>query len=212
VSSYDLLDITSDSSENIYTAGSIWQENTEFTDYFVTKYDSSGNQTWFAVYNGDGNQNDYSQAITVDNNGFVYVTGTSNNLDSQDCATLKYNSLGVLQWQARYDGPDGGHDGCGAIAVDTTGNVYVTGYTNVLYNDIYSSDYLTIKYNSDGELLWDETYHMAGGEGTASGMVIDSTGNIFVTGSYSYDGNTDYVTVNTIPTEKSSRMQAWRRR
>jgi hypothetical protein len=54
-----------------------------------------------------------------------------------------YSSDGVRQWVMRYDGPGKWMDHARAIAVDTNGNVYVTGS---IYNAAFNSDYATIKY------------------------------------------------------------------
>jgi hypothetical protein len=84
-------------------------------------------------YDGVGHGSDLAFAIAVDGAGNVYVTGGSqvdaNNLS--DIRTLKYNSAGVLQWSARYAGAPYDNDEAHAIALDGSGNVYVTGYINL---------------------------------------------------------------------------------
>jgi len=53
------------------------------------------NQEWVARYNGPDNWDDWATAIAVDNNGNVYVTGTSLSLrTSSDYATIKYSQPG----------------------------------------------------------------------------------------------------------------------
>ena len=88
-------------------------------------------QQWVAVYNG-GNGSDIAYAIAVDGSGNVYVTGFSVgrgscNIACNDYATIKYDSSGNQQWVARYNGPANDDDHATAIAVDASGNVYVTG-------------------------------------------------------------------------------------
>ena len=101
-------------------------------------------QEWVKRYDGPGKWEDWACAIDVDTNGNVYVTGTSEGADySADPATIKYNSAGVRQWNRRYNGPGKGFDYATDIAVDTDGNVYVTGES---YNAACNSDYATIKY------------------------------------------------------------------
>ena len=77
--------------------------------------------------------------MAVDGSGSAYVTGRS----GSDYATIKYNSAGQQQWVARYDGPDNSNDVAGGIAVDESGNVYVTGSSYGLSTD---QDYATVKY------------------------------------------------------------------
>jgi hypothetical protein len=61
-----------------------------------------------------------------------------------------------LEWLARYESPAAGEDVGNAIAVDSSGNVYVAGYTRV--SSWGTGDYLTIKYRPDGTLAWVRTY------------------------------------------------------
>src|SRR4029453_19167782 len=77
--------------------------------------------------------------------GNVYVTGTSHGgLGAyDDYATIKYNSLGDTLWVQRYNGPGNAGDAATSIAVDGSGNVYVTGYSA----GNGQMDYATIKYS-----------------------------------------------------------------
>src|SRR5437867_2908858 len=87
----------------------------------------------------------------------VYVTGESFGSGTRwDYATIKYNSAGREQWVARYNGPNNGDDGAEGIAVDGSGNAYVTGVSR---NADGFSDYVTIKYNSAGQELWVARYY-----------------------------------------------------
>jgi len=105
-------------------------------------------QIWVARYNGPGNGEDGAHAIAVDNAGNVYVTGPSPGYDTYiDYATVKYNSSGVEQWVARYDGPAIYDDYATVIAVDAAGNAYVTGPSEGCGT---WQDYATVKYSSMG--------------------------------------------------------------
>jgi len=106
-------------------------------------------EEWVARYNGPGNYHDYAEAIAVDSSGNVYVTGRSDGSGANfDYATIKYDSAGNGIWVRRYNGPGDGHDYAKDIAVDSSGNVYVTGRSVGIWTD---DDYLTIKYHSAGD-------------------------------------------------------------
>jgi hypothetical protein len=80
----------------------------------------------------------------VDGSGNVYVTGGSvGSGPGQDYATIKYYANGDTAWVRRYNGPGDNSDGASAVAVDGSGNVYVTGGS---VGDGTGGDFATIKY------------------------------------------------------------------
>src|SRR6266498_373634 len=90
-----------------------------------------------------------------------------------------------------------------ALAVDTSGNVYVTGSS---YGANGLADYATIKYRSSGETLWVQRYNGPGDNwDAATELVLDSSGNVYVTG-HSYGSDFfDYITVKY----DSAGVQQW---
>ena len=122
----DAVAIASDSSGNVYVTGVSLGSGTGLFDYATIKYDSAGQEQWVARYSLPAS--DLAVAIAVDGSGNVYVTGRSTGLGTfPDYATVKYDSAGQEQWVARYNGPGNGGDFANGIAVDASGNVYVTG-------------------------------------------------------------------------------------
>lgn len=116
---------------------------------FAAEVNTQVSQQWLSSYNGPGNSGDQGSAVTIDASGNVYVTGSSSGSGtSNDYATIKYNSSGVQQWVARYNGPGNSNDAANSIAVDGSGNVYVTGYSTGSGTGL---DYAAIKYH-DGAL------------------------------------------------------------
>ncbi len=179
---------------NVYVTGSSEGIGTLY-DYVTIKYNTSGSTDWIVRYNGPGNGDDEAWAVFVDDDGNVYVTGYSVGLGTEpDYLTIKYNSSGEEQWVARYNGPGNVVDKAGRIAVDDSGNVYVTGYS---VGSGTESDYATVKYNSSGVEQWVARYNSSSNSyDSAIDIVIDNSGNVYVTGTcwHASTGN-DYVTI-----------------
>lgn len=157
-------------------------------------------EDWVSKVNGFGN-NDKPKAMVLDNNGNVYITGSSEDSNlGKDVLTVKFSEEGKELWSARYSGEtnsEGNNDEGNSIAVDNEGNVYVTGYTS---GGFRGRDYLLIKYSPEGTQEWVRFYNGEGNiedsdeEGVAS--AVDNSGNIIVTG-YS-DGTGTGLTFCTI--------------
>jgi hypothetical protein len=154
-------------------------------------------------YNGPGNQLDFCTGIVQDNEGRVYATGVSwgSNNTKEDYATIKFGEDGDFIWVARYDGPGHNLDYASAIAIDNAGNVYVTGWSRS-GSSYGTEDYLTIKYNNNGVMLWSRRYDGSLGNDChsydyAKAIYVDAAGNVYVTGqSWGNDDlRDDYLTV-----------------
>lgn len=182
-------------SGNVYVTGESWGGGTHF-DYATIKYDSLGSEKWVSRYNGSGNNEDRAYDLAIDGLGNVYITGYSYGagLTYLDYATVKYNTLGFEQWVARYNGPGDNWDQAYSIAVDGSGNVYVTGLS---YGSGTARDYATIKYNSIGSEQWVQRYNGPGMDtDLANSLAIDGSDNVYVTGRSIGDGaNYDYATI-----------------
>ena len=197
-----------DASGNVYAVGYFYDLNNNYnnTDYMVIKYNSAGAQQWDTQYNGPGFGADAASAMVVDAAGNVYVTGTTTpRASGKDIITIKYDAAGVQQWMQVYNGTGNGVDSARAIAVDASGNVYVTGFAT---GSSTGKDYAIIKYNSSGTQQWVSIYSGPSGstaDDYASSIVVDGSGNVFVTG-ISYDGtNPDCATIKY----NSGGVQVW---
>ena len=127
----------------------------------------------------DAAVNESAQAVAVDGSGNVVVGGSWGG----DYYTAKYAAAdGALLWQKRTTGLAGSNDVVRALAVDRNGNVIVTGSS---LGTASQTDYYTVKYAAaDGALLWEKRYNgPANGNDEAAAAVLDSSGNVVVTGS-----------------------------
>jgi hypothetical protein len=195
--------IAVDASGNVYVTGTSWSTGTSF-DYVTIKYNSAGDSVWVRRYNGSKNANDKAFAIFVDGTGNVYVTGASEGTVGvhgifEDYVTVKYSPSGAQLWAASYNGPGGDYDGARSIAVDGSGNVYVTGESGGGSSGSGSTyqDYATVKYNSIGIMQWVSRYNgYLTGNDFAAMLKIDASGNVYVTGKSSGSGSGyDYATI-----------------
>ena len=150
---------------------------------------------WVQRYNGPGNGDDVANAVAVDVGGNVLVTGGSYDTGTgYDYVTIKYSSVGVPLWTNRYNGPANGNDYAQVVALDGSGDVYVTGYSQ---GNGTAFDYATVKYSSGGVPLWTNRYNgPASGVDRANALALDSNTNVCVTGQSADSGNGyDYVTI-----------------
>ena len=141
---------------------------------------------------------DFANGVVTDSSGNVYVTGgTKGGLDGNtsagntDLFVLKYNSSGTKQWTKQLG--SSGRDSANAIAIDSSGNLYVTGMTfgGLDWNtSAGSNDLFVVKYNSSGTKQWTEQLGSASSD-FANGVATDSSGNVYVAGATygGLDGN-----------------------
>ena len=168
-----------DSLGNIYIGGTS-ADMSSGNDFAVVKYNTVGVQQW--VYRYDHNLgNDNAIAFRTSQTGITYLTGNSFDATTQnDIATVAINTLGTQLWSNRYNNAFNGNEQAQDLEVDVLGNVYVCGNTQVGSNDY---DYLAIKYNSTGLLLWDNIYNGSQQSDLATAIGFDRiTGDVFITG------------------------------
>ncbi len=190
--------IAVDDSGNVYVTGASSGIGT-CRDYATIKYYPNGDTAWVRRYNRPGNYDDLATAVTVSGLDYVYVTGRASAEGPSDYTTIRYRRTGDTAWVARYSGPDTAWDGAFAMAVDYSGNVYVTGVGTGSGGGL---DYVTIKYDTLGNELWVQRYNGQGnGMDQAFAIAVDNSGNVYVTG-YSVGSGTDfdYVTIKYIQT------------
>lgn len=194
--------IAVDGSGNIYVGGygtATWgspvRAYTSGFDAFAAKLNSSGALQWNTFLGGSGTS-DYGLAISVDSSSNVYVGGYSNATWGSpvraytswiDAFAAKLDSSGALQWNTFLSGS--GDDYCYAIAVDSSGNVYVGGQSEATWGSpvrahntggsIYDS--FAAKLNSGGALQWN-TFLGDSGNDYCYALTVDGSGNVHVGG------------------------------
>jgi Beta-propeller repeat len=178
--------IVVDSEGNSYITG--WSGGANnLHDFTTIKYASNGDEIWIRHYDGPANGYDAGQAIAVDGAGNAYITGNHTTATGLECVTLKYSATGDLLWAAPFSGSD--NDGVLiSIALDDSANSYVSGF--VFRGG--ASDFVTIKYDTDGVEQWGQLYDGPGNsyDGTYA-IAVDNNRNVVVAG-YSTGTGTDY--------------------
>jgi hypothetical protein len=217
--------IAVDSSGNAYVAGVTISTNFPTVnpyqgtfrggvcDAFVTKFGPAGDSLSYSTYLG-GSLGDWDRGIAVDSSGNAYITGFTDSTDfpthnpyqgtsggGREAFVTKLGPAGDTLSYSTYLG-GGGEDRGSGIAVDSSGNAYVTGYT-------ISGDFPTVnpyqgtseggwdafvtKFSPAGDSLSYSTYLGGSSSDIGYGIAVDVSGNAYVTG---YTNSADFPTVN----------------
>ena len=193
-SSYDYPNaIAVDKAENVYVTGTSYVNNN--SNYVTIKYDENGQELWTAAYNGNENDEieNYTAGLILDDEGNVYVTGSSEDLSGNntfDIVTVKYDSEGIQQWAVRYEEANGDDNRARAIGMDSVGNIRVFGYKG-------SDGTMMINYDTYGNQLsstfFDIQSHVSM---SLKSSFMNGQGELFITGN-TIDSETesDYITI-----------------
>jgi hypothetical protein len=200
-------------------------------DVFVTKLNATGTVLVYSTYIG-GSAGDYGYAIAVDGSGNAYVTGwtwstdypvtpgafqtTYEGRETADVFVTKLNETGTALVYSTYIGgrwDEGGH----GIAVDGSGNAYVTGYTGSSNYPVTPGafqtkkgggwDVFVMKLNATGTALVYSTYIGGSGNDEGYAIALDGSGNAYVTG-YTDSRNYD-VTPGAFQTKNGGRKDVF---
>jgi Ca2+-binding RTX toxin-like protein len=164
-------------------------------DFWVSKFDTNGNQQWFVETASVDDAFDESYGITVSDDGSVYATGWTlgdlprvdspgsfQNEGLYDGHITKFDNNGERQWIRQFGTSD--YDWSWDVDTDSQGNVYATGWT---LGDLAgtgsagSYDAFLIKYDSQGNQQWIEQFGSAGDD-EGFELFIDNNDNLFLTG------------------------------
>jgi uncharacterized delta-60 repeat protein len=148
--------------------------------------------TWNTFLGGSGN--DSGWAMSVDANGNVYVTGYSAAAWGSpiraytagwDCYVAKIAADGTLLWNT-FLGGSGNYEYGQALAVDSSGSVYVAGGGDAAWGSPVQAyaggwDCFVAKLTSDGALVWNTFLGASLNEGGRA-LAVDLAGNVYVSG------------------------------
>ncbi|MBS1519166.1 MAG: SBBP repeat-containing protein [Bacteroidetes bacterium] len=181
-----------DASQNIIVTGYAHMGGATGNDFVTIKYNPAGTVMWTKVI--DFGSADYANKVISDRFRNVYVVGYSISTSNtgHDFRTVKYDSAGNLKWTRQYDYLAHGHDEANDVAVDNSGNVYVTGKGT----GFVGTQFATIKYNSAGDSIWSNIYFYIGSGNIARAIMVDTLGGVYVTGeSTGLQSNDDFATI-----------------
>ena len=216
-SNYEIANaIAVDTSGNSYISGYTYSSgfpttpgayNTTYNsnaDVFITKLNASGTGLIYSTFIG-GSSTDIENGLAIDPSGNAYVTGrtyssdyptTSGSYDTTqnghyDIFVTKLNSNGSALLYSTFIGGSLGDYGRD-IAVDTSGNAYVTGFTystnfpttTGAYDTSHNgnADAFVLKLNSAGTALSYSTYIGGSGYDESYGIALDTSSNAYITG------------------------------
>ncbi len=171
-------------------------------DAYVSRLNAAGSALSYSTYLG-GSANDFANGIAVDVSRNAYVTGNTFSTDfptaspfqaaagggDSDGFIAKINATGTALTYSTYIGGNDVDDG-NAIAVDASGNVYVTGGTlsadfpvaGPIDAVVSDKDVFVLKLNASGSALTYSTYLGGSGLDVGNAIAVDSSGAAYVTG------------------------------
>ncbi len=185
-----------DGNGNVYVTGLCGNSGYD-NDIITIKYNSSGVQQWLMRYHnpGGGVTGAEAVAIALDSSGNVFVCGkTTIASNAPDIILIKYSSSGAEQWVKITDG--GAVDYATSVAADISGNSYITG---VLSSGPTISDLFTRKYDPSGNIIWTRTFDLAAQGSVGTSLVLNNSGNVFVTGYTDLGTHFNVVTIKYSP-------------
>jgi len=178
----DLVEgLTIDGQGNVYITGESYGAGTGF-DIVTIKYNSAGVAQWTVIYNGSANDQDIpGWGISVDGSYNVYVAGATRNVtDNDDVVIIKYNSNGVPVWTRTYNGPYNAYDWGNGMTIDNAGNTYIAAESQGSGTGL---DFVTIKYNTSGDLQWASRYNgPTNDEDIPVAISVNNQGEVYIAG------------------------------
>jgi hypothetical protein len=138
-------------------------------------------QTWASTWGSTNTE--YSRSVAVSPSGFIYMVGNTDSFGSMTDATITmYADWGVPGWVKTWGGAS--DDIAYDIDIDGAGDLYVVGATGSYTSGSY--DAFLLKLDSQANIIWQYNWGGAGVD-EATGVCLDSLGNIYVAGKTDYN-------------------------
>lgn len=176
-----------DMNSNVYVTGdSIDEKLGELSERnqqaFLRRFDPSGNLAWEVEFGTP--EPDEAELVASDAQGHIYVAGKTEgafdpetqNQGSDDIFLMKYSPSGEQLWVRQFG--TSGSDWLGAIAVDYTGRIVVTGYTI----DTASGEAFVEVFDQNGGTVWSQRFG-ARKRTEITSVATETDGSIYVSGS-----------------------------
>ncbi len=176
--------IEMDNAGNLYVFGSEGERNARHK-ITLLKYDNSGLLLWKkTIIDTAITTVSRSGSLKFDGANNFYATGTSKINIGENIVTMKLDTAGNLIWRQKYNGPVNGSDVSKMLMLDNDLHPVIVGYSDSL-----NHDYIVLKYDTSGQLLWHSRFAGPGNlADEPNDATIDRSNNIYVTG-ISLDAN-----------------------
>lgn len=176
-----------DNDRNIYVIG--FGRVTSLERALVTiKYNSIGDSIWTTNYTSLPNRSNWGYSIETDDSNNVYSSGYGAVPTGNEIITIKYDSKGNKKWVRKYPTYEGDYLRPTLSAIDRNNNLLLVGYSYVSNN----YDFVTLKYSSEGNLVWDRLFAGANDD-YAHSLFLDDKNNLLIGGSSYSIGFADYL-------------------
>ncbi|MFH1368656.1 MAG: FG-GAP-like repeat-containing protein [Elusimicrobiota bacterium] len=148
----------------------------------LTQY-NGGADGWMSRFSGGSFGDDVYNSVTTDPSGNVIAAGYTGIGANQDILVKKFNSSGTVLWTRYYNSAANGYDAANGVAADPSGNIIVAGYTQ--RTDLAEGYNIWVrKYDSNGTVLWTDTYNSPADDyDSAQSVSVDVGDIIYVVGS-----------------------------
>jgi uncharacterized delta-60 repeat protein len=189
--------ITTDVSGNVFVCGISDADATTAikNDWFILKYDATGNSPWQKTVNGSRSMDDAANSLICDASGNTYVVGSVNNTTTQnDAGAIVYDSNGNIAFNKSYNGEGDFNDNSFSMVQDINGNTYAAGYT---YNELNNRDIFITKVDASGATVISNTFQgIKGDDDELEALVYDANGYLYACGYTKVSGQkSDFITI-----------------